>query len=289
MEGVIHPNAGSTTTPSPARPNRSEQSRKERNVSNPAAGQNRVVSREEWLMERVALLAEEKEFTRRRDALAAKIRALPWVKVEKDYRFDAVDGERSLSDLFGDRSQLIVYCFMFDQTWSQGCMSCSFIADHYDRLHTHLLHRDISLITVSRATLDKIEAFKSRMGWTFPWVSAAHTDFTRDYNVSFTDDEIVGGAATYNHRPAMYPLREYPGLLIFTKDAHGSIFHTYSTFARGLDSFLTAYRFIEIAPKGRDEEPGQGMAWLRHRDRYGAAEFVVPWMEKPGVTSPILG
>lgn len=249
---------------------------------------HRIATREQWLTERLALLEEEKEFTRRRDALAEKIRALPWVQVEKNYTFDAPDAELSLADLFGDRSQLIVYCFMFDQTWSQGCMSCSFIADHYDRLHTHLLHRDISLVTVSRARIEKIEAFKARMGWTFPWVSAARTDFTRDYGVSFTDQEIVDGSATYNHRPAMFPLREFPGLLIFTRDAAGSIFHTYSTFARGLDSFLTAYRFIEIAPKGRDEEPGRGMAWLRHRDRYDRADFVVPWMEKPGVTSPIV-
>lgn len=248
---------------------------------------HRTVTRDQWLKERTALLAEEKEFTRQRDALATKVRDLPWVKVDKPYTFDAPTGKKSLADLFGPRTQLIVYHFMFDPTWSQGCMSCSFIADHYNNLVVHLAHRDISFVTISKAPTEKLEAFRQRMGWTFPWVSAAHTDFGKDFGVSFTDQELTSGAAEYNYAKDVYPIRELPGLSVFAKDAKGDIYHTYSTFARGLEDFLTAYRFIDITPKGRDEAPGHGMSWLRHRDRYNDTTFVVPWMEKPGITSPL--
>jgi len=248
----------------------------------------RVVSREEWLKARAALLAEEKEFTRRRDALAAKVRELPWVKVEKEYRFDTPQGKKTLSDLFGTHSQLVVYHFMFDPTWSQGCMSCSFIADHYNGIVVHLAHRDISLVTVSKATVDQIEKFRDRMGWTFPWVSGSGNDFGRDFGVSFTDEELLSGRATYNYATATFPIRELPGLSVFTKNQRGEIFHTYSVYARGLENFLTAYQYIDITPKGRDEAQTGGMGWLRHHDRYGDTQFVVPWAERPGITAPVV-
>jgi len=251
-----------------------------------ANGPHRVVNREAWLKERIALLAEEKDLTRRRDALAEKVRNLPWVKVDKAYTFDSPTGPKSLGDLFGPRGQLIVYHFMFDPTWSQGCMSCSFIADHYNNLVIHLAHRDISLVTVSKAPVEKLEAFRMRLGWTFPWVSAAQTDFSRDFGVSFTDAELADDRTVYNYNQKPYPIREMPGLSVFARNAQGEIFHTYSTFARGLEEFLTAYRYLDVTPKGRDEAPGKGMAWVRHRDRYDDMNFVVPWAEKPGVTAP---
>ncbi|MBS0190328.1 MAG: thioredoxin family protein [Phycisphaerales bacterium] len=249
---------------------------------------NRVVSRREWLEKRIALLAEEKEFTRKQDALKAKVRELPWVKVEKTYTFDSPGGKRSLADLFGDKGQLVVYHFMFDATWSQGCKSCSFIADHYNPLVIHLAQRDISLVTVSKAPLEKIEAFRKRMGWSFPWVSGANTDFGHDYGVSFTDQELASEKAVYNFTGRPYPIRELPGLSVFAKGSGGEIYHTYSTFGRGLENFLGAYQFIDITPKGRDEAEIGGMEWVRHHDRYDGSPFVHPWMEKPGVTGPAL-
>jgi predicted dithiol-disulfide oxidoreductase (DUF899 family) len=254
----------------------------------PSLAGHPVVSREHWLQQRTALLADEKDLTRRRDALAAKIRALPWVKVDKAYTFDTPTGKKSLADLFGPHSQLIVYHFMFDPTWSQGCKSCSFIADHYNPLVTHLAHRDIALVTVSKAPIEKLEPFRKRMGWTFPWASAAHTDFSRDFNVSFTDQELLAGTRPYNFTDKAGHMRELPGLSIFYKDPAGAVFHTYSTYARGLEEFLTAYRYIDLAPKGRDEPHGKGMDWLRHHDRYDdPAPFVQPWDERPGITRPV--
>jgi predicted dithiol-disulfide oxidoreductase (DUF899 family) len=247
----------------------------------------RVVSREEWLRERIALLAEEKELTRQRDALASKVRNLPWVKVDKPYTFDSPTGKKSLSDLFGNKSQLIVYHFMFDPTWSQGCKSCSFIADHYNGIVVHLAHRDISFATVSKAPIGKLEEFRARMGWTFPWLSGANTDFGRDFGVSFTDQDLAADDTVYNFTTKPYPIRELPGLSVFFKDARGNIYHTYSTFARGLEDFLTAYRYIDITPKGRDEAEIGGMGWLRHHDRYEDTNFVDPWAEKPGITAPL--
>ncbi len=250
----------------------------------------RVVSREEWLKERIALLNEEKAFMRQRDALSSKVRALPWVKVEKAYTFDSSrpgGGKHSLADLFGTRSQLVVYHFMFDPTWSQGCMSCSFVADHFNNLVVHLAHRDVSFVAVSKAPPEKLEQFRLRMGWTFPWASGANTDFGRDYGVSFTDQELASDESVYNFVDRPHSIRELPGLSVFFKDASGEIFHTYSTFARGLDNFLTAYQYLDVTPKGRDEVQTGGMGWLRHHDRYDDTTFVVPWMEKPGVTAPL--
>lgn len=254
--------------------------------SEASVANHKVVSREEWLKARIALMAEEKEFTRRRDALAAKVRELPWVKVDKQYSFDGPRGKRSLADLFGPRSQLIIYHFMFDPTWSQGCKSCSFITEHYDRLIVHLVHRDISFVTVSKAPIEKLEQFRLRMGWTGPWVSALNTDFGRDFGVSYTDQELASGDATYNFTTKATGIRELPGLSVFYKDPRGDIFHTYSVFSRGLEDFLTAYRYIDVTPKGRDEKPGEGMEWLRHRDRYDGTTFVHPWLERPGITAP---
>lgn len=255
------------------------------------AGGQQVVSREEWLKARVALLAEEKELTRRRDALAEKVRGLPWVKVDKAYLFEAPanlgGGKKSLGDLFGGRSQLVVYHFMFDPTWSQGCASCSFIADHYDGIVVHLAHRDISLVTVSKASIGQIEEFRGRMGWKFPWVSGAGNDFGRDFGVSFTDEELTSGRGLYNYTGKPHTIRELPGLSVFAKNDRGEIFHTYSTFSRGLENFLTAYRFIDVTPKGRDEAQTGGMGWLRHHDRYDDVNFVVPWAERPGITAPL--
>jgi len=255
-------------------------------TTTPTAPAPRVVSRQEWLRQRIALLAEEKDLTRRRDAIAAKVRQLPWVRVEKNYVFDSPRGRVSLADLFGNKSQLIVYHFMFDPTWSQGCKSCSFVADHYNGLVEHLAHRDISFVTVSKASIEQIEAFRKRMGWFFPWVSGGKTDFGRDFGVSFTNEELSSDDSVYNFTGKPYPIRELPGVSVFAKDARGDVFHTNSVFARGLEDFLAAYRFLDITPKGRDEAPGEGMNWLRHHDRYGEANFVDPWAEKPGITGP---
>jgi predicted dithiol-disulfide oxidoreductase (DUF899 family) len=250
---------------------------------------HRIVSREQWLKERIALLEEEKEFTRRRDQMSAKVRGLPWVKVEKSYTFEGPKGKQTLADLFGPHSQLIVYHFMFDPTWSQGCKSCSFIADHYNPLVVHFAHRDVSFVTVSGAPIDKLEQFRERMGWTFPWVSGAGNDFGHDFGVSFSDQELASDKTVYNYVGKPYPIRELPGLSVFYKDAKGDIYHTYSTFARGLDTFLGLYHYLDVTPKGRDEEETGGMGWLRHHDRYDDPKpFVHPWMEKPGVTAPLL-
>lgn len=248
------------------------------------------MSREEWLKARISLLTQEKDFTRQRDALARKVRDLPWVKVDKTYTFDSPKGKVSLADLFGDKTQLIVYHFMYDPTWSQGCMSCSFVADHYDGIVVHLAHRDISFVTISKAPIEKLEQFRTRMGWSFPWFSAANTDFGRDFGVSYTDQELDEGTKLYNFIDKPFAIRELPGLSVFIKSdrsQEAEIYHTYSTFARGLEDFLTAYRYIDITPKGRDEAHTGGMGWLRHHDRYNDTNFVVPWEEKPGITAPL--
>jgi predicted dithiol-disulfide oxidoreductase (DUF899 family) len=252
------------------------------------ASEHRIVSRDQWLKERIALLKEEKDLTHRRDAIAEKVRNMPWVKIDKSYTFDAPTGKKSLADLFVDKNQLVVYHFMFDPTWSQGCKSCSFIADHYNGIVAHLGHRDISFVTISKAPLEKLEQFRKRMGWAFPWVSAANTDFSRDFGVSYTDQELMDGSGVYNFTDKPFPIRELPGVSVFYKDDSGNVFHTYSVFARGLEDFLTAYRYIDITPKGRDEEQIGGMGWVRHHDRYGVANFVQPWDEKPGITGPLL-
>jgi predicted dithiol-disulfide oxidoreductase (DUF899 family) len=229
-----------------------------------------VVSREDWLAARGQLLSEEKEFTRRRDALSAARRALPWVGVEKDYVFDTPDGKETLADLFDGRSQLMVYHFMFGPGWEQGCPSCSFLSDHIDGANWHLAQRDVTLLAVSRAPLAQIEAFRQRMGWRFKWVSSYGNDFNRDYHVSFTPEEMARGKVYYNYAMTEFDSEEAPGISAFYKDENGDVFHTYSAYARGLDMLIGAYNYLDLAPKGRDEAAlPWTMAWVRHHDRYG--------------------
>lgn len=232
----------------------------------------RVVSPAEWLSARKELLAKEKEFNRRRDALSAERRGLPWVRVEKEYSFDAPGGSKTLADLFAGRSQLIVYHFMFGPDWEQGCPSCSLIADHMDGATVHLAQRDVTLVVVSRAPLPRIEEFKRRMGWRFAWVSSYGSDFNHDHQVSFTKQEVANGTTTYNYRESKFPSEEAPGASVFYRDPAGTIFHTYSTYARGLDILIGTYNFLDLVPKGRDEDGlPHSMAWVRHHDRYGSA------------------
>lgn len=242
---------------------------------------HRVVSRQEWIKARKAHLAKEKAFTRQRDELTRAGRELPWVKVDQNYNFDGIDGKRTLADLFGGRSQLIVYHFMFHPEWSQGCKSCSLVADHFDPAIIHLNHRDVSMVAVSRAPIDKIHAFRQRMGWTFNWLSSAGNDFGRDFGVSFSEQEMQSGLPLYNYESMQVPIKELPGLSVFYKDDAGHIYHTYSTYSRGLDIFLGVYNFLDVVPKGRDEADAPGMGWVRHHDRYDGKPFVDPWNEKP--------
>ena len=228
-----------------------------------------VVSREEWLAARKAHLAREKAFTRERDRLSAERRALPWVKVDKTYVFDGPNGKVALAELFDGRRQLIVYHFMFGPGWEEGCPSCSFLADHIDGAVVHLAHRDVTLLAVSRAPLDRLEAFKRRMGWRFTWVSSNGTDFNFDFNVSFTKMQMATGAVDYNFDRREFPSDEAPGLSVFYRDEHGLVFHTYSSYARGLDLLVGAYNYLDLAPNGRDEATlPYTMAWVRHHDRY---------------------
>jgi len=239
--------------------------------------EHKVVSQSEWLAARRELLAKEKEFSRQRDALSAERRKLPWVKVEKEYVFDTPGGKKTLAELFGRKSQLIVYHFMFGPGWEEGCPSCSFLGDHFDGSVVHLAHRDVTLTAVSRAPLSQIEAFKKRMGWRFPWASSYGTEFNHDYHVSFTKDERATGKVYYNYAETQFPSEEGPGASVFFKDATGAIFHTYSTYARGLDILLGTYNFLDLAPKGRDEEGlKHTMAWVRHHDKYIDGEFIDP-------------
>jgi predicted dithiol-disulfide oxidoreductase (DUF899 family) len=232
--------------------------------------QHRLATREDWLAAREQLLRKEKEFTRLRDRLSAERRELPWVRVDKDYVFEGPDGKETLAELFDGRSQLIVYHFMFGPGWEQGCPSCSFVSDHIDGANRHLPHRDVTLLAVSRAPLEQIQAFRERMGWRFKWVSSYGNDFNRDYHVSFTEDEMAQGEVYYNYRKGEFPSEEAPGVSVFYKDATGAVFHTYSAYARGLDMLVGAYNYLDLAPKGRDEASlPWTMAWVRHHDRYG--------------------
>ena len=241
---------------------------------------HQVTSREEWLKARKALLLKEKELTHLRDDLARQRRELPWVKVETDYVFDAPEGKVKLGDLFAGRSQLIVYHFMFDPAWSQGCKSCSLVADHYNPAIIHLEHRDVSMVTVSRAPLEKLIPFQKRMGWTFQWVSSINNTFNQDFNVTFAPGDANSGLSIYNYNLQPFMITELPGLSVFYRNDKGEIFHTYSTYARGLDIFLNVYNLLDVVPKGRDEEDFPGMAWVRHHDRYGK-DNIDPWVERP--------
>jgi predicted dithiol-disulfide oxidoreductase (DUF899 family) len=230
----------------------------------------RIVSREEWLSARTAYLAKEKEFTRLRDQLSQERRELPWVKVDKEYQFDGPNGKETLSDLFEGRSQLIINHFMFGPDWEEGCPSCSFWADNFNNIVVHLNHRDITLIAVSRAQLDKLEAYKKRMGWSFKWVSSFGNDFNRDYHVSFTPDEMKKDEVYYNYGITNFWSDELPGTSVFYRNEDGDVFHTYSCYSRGLDMLNVAYHYMDLVPKGRDEDNlPSPMAWLRRHDSYG--------------------
>jgi predicted dithiol-disulfide oxidoreductase (DUF899 family) len=238
---------------------------------------HRVVPGDRWLNERKALLAREKELTRLHDQIARERRALPWERVEKKYVFDAPGGRRTLSDLFDGRRQLLVQHFMFGPGWEQGCPSCSFMADHSDGMNVHLAHRDITLVAISRAPLADIERFRRRMGWQFGWVSSHDSDFNHDFGVSFTPEEQASGEVCYNYGVRSFPSEEAPGISVFYKDDAGEVFHTYSTYGRGVEVMMGAYHLMDLTPKGRDEnDVPYKMEWVRHHDRYEPAPLAKP-------------
>jgi len=232
--------------------------------------QHKVVSRDEWLAARIALLRKEKEMTQLRDRLSEERRALPWVKVEKRYEFDTPSGRQTLGDLFDGRSQLLVYHFMYGPEWQDGCVGCSFMSDHMDGIVVHLEHHDVSYVAVSRAPLATLEAYKRRMGWHFRWVSSFGSDFNYDFNVSFTPEQIASGKAWYNYEMRKVGMDELSGRSVFYRDEKGDIFHTYSSFGRGGEPFLGAYAALDIMPKGRDETINGNLTdWVRRHDTYG--------------------
>jgi predicted dithiol-disulfide oxidoreductase (DUF899 family) len=230
----------------------------------------KVVAHDEWLAARQALLAREKEFTRQRAALAAERRGLPWEAVTKEYVFDGPSGKLTLPDLFDGLGQLVVYHFMFPPEWDAGCPHCSFWADNFNGAPAHLRARDVSFTAVSRAPLAKITAYKQRMGWSFPWVSAGETDFNYDFGASFSPEAMASGTADYNYgQPPGFEDRE--GISVFARNDQGRVFHTYSTYARGIDAVNGAYQFLDLVPKGRDEPAdGDPQFWVRRHDEYGA-------------------
>ena len=236
-----------------------------------------VVSQDRWVTERKTLLAHEKELTRLRDQIARERRALPWVRIEKNYAFDGLEGRRTLSGLFDGRRQLLVQHFMFGPGWSQGCPSCSFMADHTDGMNVHLAHRGVTLVAISRAPLADIERFRQRMGWKFNWLSSNGSDFNCDFGVSFTPEEINEGEVYYNYAKRAFPSSEAPGISVFYKDDAGDVFHTYSTYGRGVEAMMGTYDLLDLVPKGRDEHnPAHAMDWVRHHDRYDPAPLAQP-------------
>ena len=227
-----------------------------------------IVPETEWLVAREDLLTREKEFTRQRDSLNAARRALPMVKIEKSYAFDGPNGKETLAELFDGRSQLIVYHFMFAPGWEEGCRACSLLADHFDGANWHLPQRDVTLVAVSRAPLADITSYKKRMGWRFKWVSSHGSDFNYDYRVSFTEAQEKKNEIYYNYTTKEFQMEELPGLSVFYQDETGDVFHTYSTYARGLDLLVGAYNFLDLVPKGRDENPDSTMDWVKRHDKY---------------------
>jgi predicted dithiol-disulfide oxidoreductase (DUF899 family) len=230
--------------------------------------EHRVVSRDEWIAARQALLKKEKEFTRQRDEMSRLQRELPWVKVDKSYAFDGPDGKQTLPQLFDGRSQLLVYHFMFAPDWEAGCPHCSFWADNFNPNIVHLNQRDVTMVAISRAPYRKLEAYKSRMGWSFKWLSSGGTDFNFDFNVSFTPEEVSRKRAFYNFVEQDPGTTDREAMSVFYKDRTGTVFHTYSAHARGIDLFNTAYNYMDLVPKGRDEG-GRGQYWVRRHDEYG--------------------
>jgi predicted dithiol-disulfide oxidoreductase (DUF899 family) len=230
---------------------------------------HKIVSHDEWVAARKAHLADEKAFSRARDALSRKRRELPWERVEKTYGFEGPNGKETLADLFAGKSQLIVYHFMLGPDWEEGCPSCSLLADHFDGAVIHLGQRDVAFVVVSRAPLPQIEKFRRRMGWQFKWVSSFGSDFNFDFQVSATPEEKANGTATYNYAETTFPSDERPGASVFYQTSAGEIFHTYSSYGRGLDILIGVYNLLDLAPKGRDEAGlSYGMAWVRHHDKY---------------------
>jgi predicted dithiol-disulfide oxidoreductase (DUF899 family) len=231
---------------------------------------HKIVSHDVWLKERTAFLKKEKQFTRLRDRLSQSRRNLPWERVEKDYVFEGPNGKETLSQLFDNRNQLIVYHFMFHPDWDAACKSCSLIADSFERNIVHLNNRDVTMVAVSRAPLTKLNAFKKRMGWTFKWVSSGSSDFNYDFYVSFTPEQLKK-ETYYNYKREKSSGQERPGISVFYKDKAGSVFHTYSAYERGLDMGMAIYQYLDLVPKGRDEadQKPHPMAWVRLRDSYG--------------------
>jgi predicted dithiol-disulfide oxidoreductase (DUF899 family) len=231
---------------------------------------HQVVSRDEWLRARKALLMHEKELTHQRDKVSAELRDLPWVKIDKTYTFDTSTGKKTLAELFAGRSQLIVYHFMFGPGWKEGCSGCSFLSDHIDGANLHLAHHDVTLLAVSHAPLAEFLPFKKRMGWQFEWVSSAGSDFNFDYCVSATKEDIAAGKVIYNYVPSgdADAGEEMPGISVFYQDKGGQVFHTYSSYARGGDILIGAYNYLDLTPKGRNER--RIMDWMRHHDKYEA-------------------
>jgi predicted dithiol-disulfide oxidoreductase (DUF899 family) len=229
-----------------------------------------IVSREEWLAARKRLLTREKEFTRLKDELNQQRRSLPWERVDKNYKFQTESGTKTLAELFGNKSHLAVYHFMFAPSWEAACKSCSFWADNFNGITPHLAQRDIRLVAISRAPLSKLTLFAKRMGWSFPWVSSSETDFNFDYQVSFRPEDLAAGETAYNFGTSDDADEELPGISMFYKDESGALFHTYSCFARGIEIVNGAYQWIDLAPKGRGDEAelAHPMAWLRFRDEY---------------------
>lgn len=227
----------------------------------------KIVSRADWLVARKKHLAREKEITRLRDQLLAERRQLPWTQVEKNYRFQNVGGPRTLSDLFEGRSQLFVYHFMFGPGWGEGCKSCSFFADHVDGLRQHIERHDVKFCAVSRAPLEEIEAYRRRMDWGFSWVSSHGSDFNFDFAVSFTPEQVAAQSKLYNYETIPAMLDELPGASVFYRDDAGVVYHTYSSYARGLDILLGAHNLLDFTPKGRNEGD-QIMGWVRRHDEY---------------------
>jgi predicted dithiol-disulfide oxidoreductase (DUF899 family) len=228
----------------------------------------KVVSPKEWLAARKQLLIKEKKFSKARDEMARQRRALPWVKIEKEYIFDGPNGKESLADLFEGKSQLLIYHFMFGPGWGDGCPHCSFWADHYDSVNYHIGQRDTAFVVVSRAPLKEIKPFKKRMGWKFKWLSSFSSDFNFDFNVSFTPAQLKSGTAIYNYAPLKFEIDEREGASAFYRDKNGVVYHTYSTYERGIDLMNTTYNFLDLTAKGRDENPEASQDWVRYHDKY---------------------
>jgi predicted dithiol-disulfide oxidoreductase (DUF899 family) len=228
-----------------------------------------VVSHAAWVEARKGLLAKEKEFNRLRDELSRERRNLPWERVDKTYVFDGPNGKATLADLFEGRHQLIVYHFMFPPEWEEGCKSCSFWADNFNGIPVHLNHRDVSFVVISRAPQSKLQPFKKRMGWSFNWFSSAGTDFNFDYQVSFPPEDLAKGEVTYNYGKTKTTMSDLVGISVFYRDDDGAIFHTYSSYSRGVDMVNGAYHYLDLVPKGRDEDGlSYTQAWVRHHDKY---------------------